>query len=108
MVLAIGVLGAAAWAGVGISRGAKKGGAGVVLDGLDQPVASLPPVLLPATVVPSDLDSIRFGVGLRGYRMDQVDQVLDELREHLALRDAEVTRLTGLLADGQAVAQGKA
>ena len=28
---------------------------------------------------PSDVDRLRFAVGLRGYRMDQVDQVLDEL-----------------------------
>ncbi|MGX9900328.1 DivIVA domain-containing protein [Arthrobacter sp. SA17] len=49
-------------------------------------MASLPPVLLPAHPKPSDVDHIRFALGLRGYRMDQVDQVLDELRDELAGR----------------------
>jgi DivIVA domain-containing protein len=62
-------------------------------DGLDEPVASLPPVLLPADAAPSDIDRLRFAVGLRGYRMDQVDQVLDELREQIAAKDREIERL---------------
>jgi DivIVA domain-containing protein len=62
-------------------------------DGLDEPVASLPPVLLPADAAPSDIDHLRFAVGLRGYRMDQVDQVLDELREQIAAKNREIERL---------------
>lgn len=42
---------------------------------------------------PEDLDEARFAVALRGYRMDQVDAVLDEARELLALREAEIARL---------------
>jgi DivIVA domain-containing protein len=66
-------------------------------DGFDEPVANLPPVLLPARPEPSDVDRLRFGIGLRGYRMDQVDQVLDELRDQLAARDRTVAELEGEL-----------
>mgnify|MGYP000562853170 CR=1 FL=1 len=62
-------------------------------DGFDEPVASLPAVLLPADAAPANIDRIRFAVGVRGYRMDQVDQVLDELREQIARKDREITRL---------------
>jgi DivIVA domain-containing protein len=66
-------------------------------DGLDEPVASLPPVLLPADPEPADLDRIRFAVGVRGYRMDQVDQVLDELRDQLARKDRELAAVRAQL-----------
>jgi DivIVA domain-containing protein len=62
-------------------------------DGFDEPVASLPPVLLPEDPEPSDIDHLRFAVSLRGYRMDQVDQVLDELRDQLAARDKKIADL---------------
>ena len=62
-------------------------------DGFDQPVANLPPVLLPADAEPADVDRLRFAVGLRGYRMDQVDQVLDELRDQLAAKDRRIAEL---------------
>ena len=62
-------------------------------DGFDEPVASLPPVLLPADATPADVDHVRFALGLRGYRMDQVDQVLDDLRDQLAARNAEIEGL---------------
>ena len=62
-------------------------------DGFDEPVASLPPVLLPEDPKPSDVDGLRFAVGLRGYRMDQVDQVLDELRDQLAAKDKKIADL---------------
>jgi DivIVA domain-containing protein len=62
-------------------------------DGFDEPVASLPPVLLPDDAKPADVDQVRFALGLRGYRMDQVDQVLDDLRDQLAARNAEIESL---------------
>ena len=62
-------------------------------DGFDEPVASLPPVLLPENAEPSDVDRLRFAVGLRGYRMDQVDQVLDELRDQIAAKDRKIAEL---------------
>ncbi|WP_373427395.1 DivIVA domain-containing protein [Arthrobacter pascens] len=108
--LAIVLIGATVWAGAGgrygvfrrgrsadgANIGANSGrlGAGGLLDsGFEQPVANLPPVLLPAEAAPDDIDRIRFSLGLRGYRMDQVDQVLDELRDQLAAKQEEVERL---------------
>lgn len=76
-------------------------GSTVFDDGFDEPVASLPPVLLPAEAKPADVDHVRFALGLRGYRMDQVDQVLDELRDQLASKDAEIAGLRAHLR-GQA------
>src|ERR671912_1694306 len=61
--------------------------------GLEEPVSSLPPVLLPEEAKPEDIDRVRFALGLRGYRMDQVDQVLDDLRDQLAAKNAEIERL---------------
>ncbi|WP_457974233.1 DivIVA domain-containing protein [Arthrobacter sp. D1-17] len=61
--------------------------------GFEEPVTSLPPVLLPEEAKPDDVDRVRFALGLRGYRMDQVDQVLDDLRDQLAAKDAEIAGL---------------
>ncbi len=44
-------------------------------------------------VGPDDLGDVRFGVGLRGYRMDQVDVVLGDTRRALAQRDAVIEEL---------------
>ncbi|WP_298251638.1 DivIVA domain-containing protein [uncultured Arthrobacter sp.] len=71
--------------------------------GLVPPVASLPPVLLPAQVSASDVDAVRFGLGLRGYRMDQVDEVLDRLAAALTERDDEILHLRAQLAERDAV-----
>ena len=70
-------------------------------DGFDEPVASLPAVLLPADAEPADVDRIRFAVGVRGYRMDQVDQVLDELRDQIARKDREIAGLRRELERGE-------
>ncbi|MDQ0075146.1 DivIVA domain-containing protein [Arthrobacter oryzae] len=95
--LAIVLIGAALFFGAdgasGIFRRRRRPDGSPLLDGFDEPVASLPPVLLPAEASPADVDRVRFALGLRGYRMDQVDQVLDELRDQLASRDREIERL---------------
>lgn len=62
-------------------------------DALGAPVANLPPVLLPPVPVPADVDRVRFSLGLRGYRMDQVDQVLDRLRDEIAAKDLRIAEL---------------
>lgn len=62
-------------------------------DALGTPVANLPPVLLPGSPVPADVDRVRFSLGLRGYRMDQVDEVLDRLRDEIAAKDARIAAL---------------
>lgn len=58
--------------------------------GLAEPVPSLPAVLLPDRPTAEDVARMRLGVGLRGYRCDQVDEVLavlagevDRLHEEL-------------------------
>jgi DivIVA domain-containing protein len=102
--LAIVLIGATALIGTDIGAGLlrrKRTGAPLAgdgfNDGFDDPVASLPPVLLPEDATPADVDHIRFALGLRGYRMDQVDQVLDELRDQLAAKNAEIEALRGQL-----------
>ena len=41
-----------------------------------------------------DIQSLRFGVQVRGYAMDQVDDVLARLSHEIAERDALITELT--------------
>jgi DivIVA domain-containing protein len=93
--LAIGLVGAVFWVGLGLRSGRKGNGPlPVLLDGgFEQPPANLPPVLLPAQAAPEDVDRVRFSLGLRGYRMDQVDQVLDELRDQFASKQEEINAL---------------
>lgn len=113
--LAIVLVGAVMWAGVGGRRGIQRAfrrnggtdagaadtGNELLYPGFGQPPANLPPVLLPAQAVPADIDRIRFSLGLRGYRMDQVDQVLDDLRDQLAAKDQEMARLRELLMEAE-------
>ncbi|MFF0388737.1 DivIVA domain-containing protein [Kitasatospora sp. NPDC004615] len=41
----------------------------------------------------TDVDDLRLPMALRGYRMDEVDDVLDRLGAELALRDAKIAEL---------------
>lgn len=66
-------------------------------DALAAPVANLPPVMLPGAPQPEDVDRLRFSLGLRGYRMDQVDEVLDALRDELRLKNERITELEAAL-----------
>ena len=50
-----------------------------------------------------DVDGVRFAVGLRGYRMDEVDDVLDRLSGDIAARDARIAVLESQLAGGAAL-----
>jgi DivIVA domain-containing protein len=108
--LAVALLGVTVFFGTGIGTKlrSRRVVSGVLEEGFDEPVASLPPVLLPADPKPSDVDHLRFALGLRGYRMDQVDQVLDELRDKLAEKDAEIVRLRAALSAGASGAGGAA
>lgn len=49
-------------------------------------------------VAPDQVTDLRFDQAVRGYRMSQVDDVLDQLTEELRDRDAEVARLRAELA----------
>ena len=46
----------------------------------------------------SDVDGVRFAVGMRGYRMDEVDDVLDRLAAEVDQRDARISELESRLA----------
>ena len=97
LVLAILVLGAAVLMGVGTRRARLHGGGAryeptrAPIQGLVEPVASLPPVLLPLEPRPADIEAVGFSLALRGYRCDQVDEVLDAL-------SAEIDRLHQVIA----------
>ncbi|MCX6418433.1 MAG: DivIVA domain-containing protein [Actinobacteria bacterium] len=59
----------------------------------------VPPVALPEDrwTIGADLDRTRFGVGLRGYRMEQVDEVLDRVSRDLVQREEYVADLAAAL-----------
>ncbi|MFL6239532.1 MAG: DivIVA domain-containing protein [Actinomycetes bacterium] len=59
--------------------------------GRDSADTRLPPSGVPMT--PADVDGLRFGLAFRGYRMDQVDDALDRLREELDRRDERIVAL---------------
>ncbi len=46
-------------------------------------------------VADADFDDLVFDVGLRGYRMSQVDGVIDRLRRELREKDEEIAVLRG-------------
>lgn len=92
--VAVLLVGAAAFFAVGRSRGeaGPEVPRGALLLGLSEPVPSLPAVLLPERPTAPDVARLRFGVGLRGYRCDQVDEVLAALAD-------EIERLNDELAE---------
>jgi DivIVA domain-containing protein len=51
-----------------------------------------------APLAPDDVEAVRFAVGLRGYRMDEVDEVLDKVAADLGARDARIAELESRLA----------
>ncbi|NGO69742.1 DivIVA domain-containing protein [Streptomyces boncukensis] len=70
-------------------------------DMLDEP---LPP---DRPVGHADVAVLRLPTAVRGYRMQQVDDVLDRLGAELAERDARIAELESALAGAQAVAIGR-
>jgi DivIVA domain-containing protein len=42
-----------------------------------------------------DVDKVRFSVGARGYRMDEVDDVLDRLAYEIEVRERRIAELEG-------------
>jgi DivIVA domain-containing protein len=53
--------------------------------------------VLPAgqDVTGDDVERVRFSLAFRGYRMDEVDAVLERLSAELAARDAHIAELEG-------------
>ena len=59
---------------------------------LDDVIVDMPPE---RALDASDVASLRLPMALRGYRMADVDDVLDRLAAELALRDARIRELEG-------------
>ncbi|UER55029.1 DivIVA domain-containing protein [Kineosporiaceae bacterium SCSIO 59966] len=74
--------------------------AGRIRGGLEEPVTSRPyrEPLPEGPLSAADLDEVTFAPALRGYRMDEVDAVLERLREELVRRDVERARCEEQLA----------
>lgn len=47
----------------------------------------------PQEVTARDIDELKFSLSFRGYRIDQVDSVLDQLSATVSLQSAEIARL---------------
>lgn len=73
---------------------------------LAEPDPRLPPVLLPEHPDPADVEHLRLSVAPRGYRMDQVDEVLARLGRALAERDEQIARLAARPAAGPLTERG--
>jgi DivIVA domain-containing protein len=61
-----------------------------------------PPTAMPEDrpVESADVDAVRFTVGMRGYRMDEVDEVLDRLAAEVAARDERIADLESRVGGG--------
>ncbi|MFE7611385.1 MULTISPECIES: DivIVA domain-containing protein [Streptomyces] len=57
-------------------------------------------------VVRADVDAVRIPLSVRGYRMSEVDDVLDRLGAELTERDARIAELEAALAGAHAAAMG--
>lgn len=64
---------------------------------MSEPVPDRADLALPGDrpVAARDLDRVRFSVGLRGYRMEEVDDVLDRLAREVEVRDRRIAELEG-------------
>jgi DivIVA domain-containing protein len=68
--------------------------AGRIGGGLDDPASSLPGRgLPPGRFTLQDVDRVRFSPALRGYRMDEVDDVVDRLVDEVRRLEDEVAAL---------------
>lgn len=101
--LAVVVLGAAIFFVVGrsrpnkvppkvIERAVNSPDGQALLVGLHEPTPVLPPTLLPEHPRAEDVQNMKLAVGLRGYRADHVDAVIETLT-------LEIERLHGLLEE---------
>ena len=68
-------------------------------DAMPDPVVDRAPLGLPeqGPLDAAAVEQLRFSTGFRGYRMDQVDEVLDRVAGELARRDAQIAELTAEL-----------
>jgi DivIVA domain-containing protein len=89
ILVVLAVVAAVAAVAAGVLRG---GAAGDAV--LPEPTTTTPALRLPVDrLTVKDLDGVRFSLGFRGYRMDEVDQVLDRVRDELRTREEELAHL---------------
>ena len=82
--------------------------AGRIGGGLDDPASSLPGRgLPPGPFTLEDVDRVRFSPALRGYRMDEVDDVVDRLVDELRRLEEEVAELRARRAPESPPATGR-
>lgn len=64
---------------------------------MSEPEPDRPDLALPGDglLAREDVDRVRFSVGARGYRMDEVDDVLDRLAHEIELREERIAQLEG-------------
>ena len=64
---------------------------------MSEPMPDRPDLALPdeGLLARTDVDRVRFSIGARGYRMDEVDDVLDRLAHEIELREQRITELEG-------------
>ncbi|HEY3870193.1 MAG TPA: DivIVA domain-containing protein [Actinocrinis sp.] len=69
---------------------------------MSEPAPDRPDLALPENgLLDRDhVDRVRFSVGVRGYRMDEVDDVLDRLAHEIDLRERRIAELEGREPDG--------
>ena len=85
LVVIVALLAAVGWLAVG-------GGGHMSEPVQDRPDLALPPEGL---LDRRDVDRVRFSVGARGYRMDEVDDVLDRLAHEIDVRERRIAVLEG-------------
>jgi DivIVA domain-containing protein len=80
---------------------------GMVGGGMGGPGSSLSHERLPeGELHDEDLDELVFDVSFRGYRMSQVDGVVDRLRRELREKDEHIAYLQGSAAGGEPAVAG--
>jgi DivIVA domain-containing protein len=76
-------------------------GISVVAAGVGATLGAAQPDRAPAGELPADdldrgaLNRLRFSLAFRGYRMDEVDEVIDRLATELEVRDRRIAELEG-------------
>jgi len=70
-------------------------------DAMADAVPDRPELALPEgrALTRGDLDALRFSVGFRGYRMDEVDEVLDRVAAELEDRDRRLGESAARIAE---------
>ncbi len=98
LVVIVALLAAVGWLAIG-------GGGHMAEPMPDRPDLALPGEGLLAR---TDVDRVRFSVGARGYRMDEVDDVLDRLAREIELREDRIAQLEGRAPRNGADAESEA